>query len=433
MDPAPPARPNGTDGDAVVLSASPVPSSDACVRSLANAGVTTIVASETPTAKTVCSKYCDEAVLVPDPETEIDEYANALRSLARREDVRTIIPLREEDAYVLSKHRAAFADHVATPWPSLEVLERVHDRLRLRDAADAAGVPVPRTVPVGDVGTVESRSIVKSRYNLVVDEYVDAETAGAAVRNKTVEHLEPGEAPDRARLQEAFGHEPIVQEFVPIAEEYMVGALYDHGEPVATFQHEQIRGSSYVGGGGVYRESTFDPELEDVARRLLEELDWHGLACIEYMRHPETGEFYLTEINPRMWTSLSANVQMGADFPRYYWKLATGREDEIDPDYEHGVGCHYLKGELNYLLSLYRDESPLVDRPGLLRSIGEIAASCYRQPRFDVLSRDDPLPFVQDGLVELDELVPADVGVAEWGRRQGGAEPPVDWRESGSP
>ncbi|WP_254762471.1 carboxylate--amine ligase [Natrinema marinum] len=414
-----------------MLSAVPVPSSDACVRSLAQTGVNTIVISEDPTAKTFCSKYCDEAVLTPDPTTDIAGYADALLSLARRDDVRTIVPLREEDAFVLAKRRDAFADHVATPWPTLETLERVTDRVRLREAAEAAGVPVPRTVPIGDVGTVDSRAIVKSRYNLVADEFVDTESPGETSREQTIEHLEPGESPDVAELRAAFGHEPIVQEFIPIKEEYMFAGLYDRGEPVATFQHEQIRGASYTGGGGVYRESVFVPELEEAARRLLEELDWHGLACIEYMRHPETGEFYLAEINPRMWTSLAANVRMGADFPRYYWQLATDRTDEIEAGYERGVGSHYLKGELNYLLSHFRDESSLVDRPNPLRSIREIVESCYRQPQFDVYSRDDPVPFVQDGLRELDERVPIDRSLAEYGLRLGRSEPPVDWREAG--
>jgi len=189
-------------------------------------------------------------------------------------------------------------------------------------------------------------------------------------------------------------HDPIVQEFIPKDGEYMFAALYDHGEPLATFQHRQIRGNSYTGGGGVYRESIYDPELEAVARDLLDELDWHGLACIEYMRDARTGQYVLTEINPRMWQSLPSTVQAGADFPYYYWLLANGRADEIDHEYETGVGTHLLYGELGYLLSILREDSPHVERPSVTRTAGEILASVFTEPNFDYLSLDDFGPFL---------------------------------------
>ncbi|MDS0475662.1 carboxylate--amine ligase [Natrinema sp. 1APR25-10V2] len=422
--------PSTADAEAVVVPAVPVPSSDSCVRSLADAGVHTIVIAADRTAKTFSSNSCDEAVVVPDPETDLERYADALLALARRPDVRTIIPCREADIHVLAQYREAFADHIATPWPAVETLERVTDRVRLADAAEAAGVAVPQTEPLAAATPRDEPAIVKSRYNLVTDELADGEVTGDVARPKTVEHLPPGADPDTEALRDAFGHEPIVQEFVPIDDEYMVGALYDHGEPVATFQHEQRRAPSYTGGGGVYRRSVAEPELEAAAHDLLGELEWHGLACIEYMRHPETGEFYLTEINPRMWTSLAANVQMGADFPRYYWRLATGRADEIDSDYDTGIGCHYLKGELTYLLSLFTDESQVVDRPSIRRAVRDVVGSCHREPRFDILRRDDVWPFLQDLLREVDRRMPAGIDVAAHGHLLGRDEPPVHWRDA---
>ena len=412
----------------IVVPAVSVPSTVACLRSLAPRGVHTIVIAADPNAMAFASTYCDEAVLVPDPTEDLEGYTSALLALARREDVRTIVPVREEDAFVLSSHRETFSKHVATPWPDPETLERVHDRVLLAEAANAAGVPVPETAPLESARDWNAPRIVKSRYNLLVEEYVDTVSAGTVEQPNAVEHVGSDTVPDRKALRQAFGHDPIVQEFVPIDDEYMVGALYDHGEPVATFQHKQVRGSSYTGGGGVYRESTYNPALETAALELLGELEWHGLACIEYMRHPETGEFYLTEINPRMWTSLSANVQMGADFPWYYWQLACGRSTEIDPRYRDGVGSHYLKGELMHFLSLFREESDLIDRPSYRTRLGEILWTCYTDPTFDIFSRDDPWPFVLDFLQEV-EGVSGPLELATLARRLGRGREPVHWRD----
>ncbi|MHB9287992.1 ATP-grasp domain-containing protein [Halobacteriales archaeon Cl-PHB] len=359
--------------------------------------------SENESATGFYSSHCDEAYIVPDPEEDLADYASALLDIASRPDVRTIIPTRETDIYTLSKYRDRFAAHVSLPVPSFETLRLVHDRKRLATQATEAGVPFPETRTLSTLDEWSDDFIVKSRYNLLVEDYLDTSDSRAGTEVKDQEHLTAGTRPDLAALQEQMHHDAIVQSYVP-GEEYMVGALYDQGEPLATVQHRQYRGLKYTGSGGVYRESVSNPELEQVSRALLSHLDWHGLACLEYVRDERTGEFKLLEINPRMWQSLAANVRMGADFPYYYWLQATGRAGEIDDSYDVGIGCHWLKGEFLHLSSLVREESPLVERPGRVATVRDIVGSLVRHPHFDYLSREDPTPFVQDWWALLQEV-----------------------------
>ena len=366
-----------------------------CVRSLSQQGIETIIASEKPKVLAGTSRYCTESVSVSDPRADLLAYRDDLLEIARRPAVRTVIPIRPAGAYLLSRYRDQFEAVTNLVTPPFEQFCDVVDRVRLLDAAEDAGVPVPATATLGDVDEWSDEQIVKSRYNVLADQILPGKDPSDISVEKSLIHLPAGESADSAALSETMAHEPIVQESNPSTAEYMVSAVYDHGEPLALFQHRQIRGDTYAGGGGVYRESAAIPELEAVARALLDELDWHGLACIEYMCHEETGEFVLTELNPRMWQSLPSTVRAGADFPLYYWRAATGRQDRIDCDYELGVGTHSLHGELKHLLSLFRTDSPLVATPPATRRAREILASCLREPNFDYLSLDDPRPFVQ--------------------------------------
>lgn len=365
------------------------------IRSLGRRGIRTIVASTEERAPECSSRFCDESVVVPPHDGDLLAYRDALLEIAARPAVRTVVPTREVDVYLLSHYQEQFAAHVTAPVPAPAQLETVHDRLALAAAAEAAGVPVPETDALTDVDDWSHERIVKSRYNLLTERYVDGLDTQETTEVKEVTHLGAGERPDVDGLRESFRHVPIAQEYVRSDAEFMIGALYDHGEPLATFQHRQIRGNSYIGGGGVFRRSVYIPRLETVARKLLDRLDWHGLACIEYMRDAETGQFVLTEINPRMWQSLPATVRAGADFPWYYWLLATGRDDEIDPTYEIGSASHLLKGELGYLRSIRRDDSPNVPRPSLATEAIAVATSCLTDPQFDTLRVDDPAPFVR--------------------------------------
>ncbi|MFB6074938.1 MAG: carboxylate--amine ligase [Haloarculaceae archaeon] len=380
---------------AAVVPAIATASSTAAVRSLGRAGVETVVAASDENAPALRSQYCDESVVVPDPTTDLEGYAAALQDLARRPAVGTILPFREPDVYALARSKADFADSVGTPWPDLSTLRKVQDRDRLFAAARRAGVDTPETGLADDWEDWDRPAVVKPRYTMCVPEY-DDQFRTPSVQRSSTQYLPPEADPDLAGLIEEFGHVPLVQSYVPTTDEYALFAQYDHGEAVATFQHRQIRGWKYAGGPSAYRESVAIPELERAGVALLDELDWHGVAMVEFLRHPDTGRFELMEVNPRFWSSLPFTVQAGVDFPRRYWAQATGTALPTDPDYAVDIGGHLLWGELLHLHSVLAEEYPLVERPSFPRRALEIAASLARERRFDYLSRDDPRPFLRD-------------------------------------
>ncbi|ELY92983.1 ATP-grasp protein-like protein [Natrialba hulunbeirensis JCM 10989] len=486
----------------VVVPGITAPSSLACLRSFARRGIRTIVVSSDEQTPSFRSRYCDEAIVVPSPHENLLAYKDALLSLAKRPDVGTIVPVREPDVYVLAAYRDEFADHIGTPWPDLQTLARVQDRIELFDTASEAGVSIPETTLCTEVPDPNRQWIVKPRYSILTAEYVDrygpetclappstrylefdhddaqqievapasgrptsengstgsasaiddsatgsptADSAGddgagdvrantltatattssarpsAADTDYSHEHLDTdggtsaaspspfagdgadgdGDTADTTTavlesLRTEMHHTPIVQEYVPTSDEYAFFALYDHGEPVATFQHRQRRGYSYAGGPSSYRESVRIPALETAGRNLLDVLGWHGLAMVEFLRDEETGEFKLMEINPRFWSSLPFTVQTGADFPYYYWLLATGEGERIDHSYEVGIGGHLLRGELLHLHSILTADVPLVEKPRFSTALWDISRSIVAEPRFDYLSWRDPRPFARD-------------------------------------
>ncbi|WP_306058649.1 carboxylate--amine ligase [Natronococcus wangiae] len=365
-----------------------------CLRSLGSRGVHAIAAYERPTPA-FRSRYCDETVVVPSPYAAVDEYRDALLSLANRPGTRAIFPMREADVYVLSKYRSEFAEAIEPLWPAFETLETVHDRRALVEAALDAGVAAPETAVLDEVADWSSEQIVKARYALLADDYVPAARPEQTAVPTAVRYLEPGVEPDREAILEEMNHVPLVQAYVP-GEEYAFWALYDRGEPVATCQKHQVRGESYAGGTSVYRETTRIPELEAAGRALLDHLEWHGFASVQFKRDVRTGEFTLLEINPRVWVSVACPVAAGIDFPHYYWQLATGESVDATREYETGVGTHRVGGELVYLLSVLRTDDSFVEPPSLGRATRDVVSSLYDQPHSDYFTLDDPLPFLSD-------------------------------------
>ncbi|MFB6139723.1 MAG: carboxylate--amine ligase [Halosimplex sp.] len=412
---------SAADSRSVVIPAIDAPSSVACVRSLGKRGIHTVVASETETAAASRSRYAGETVDVPDHGEDLVAYKDALLSLATRSDVLTIVPVREADVYALARYRDEFEPHVATPWPTLAVLRRAQDRVELFDAAERAGVAVPETRLL-DEADWDCERIVKGRYALLADAYVEDYPPERAREPPSTQYLD-GDRPDVEAVRRRNGHTPIVQEFVPATDEYAFFALYDEGDPVSTFQHRQVRAYNYAGGPSSFRESVSIPDLEAAGRALLDELEWHGLAMVEFLRDEESGAFQLMEVNPRFWSSLPFSVRAGADFPYRYWQLARGEREAVDDDYEVGVAGHLLRGELSYLHSVLFDEEELVERPARREALGAVVGSLCEHPRFDYLRLDDPRPFVRDLLNAV-----GGVGLETVGRRfprPSGASAPV--------
>lgn len=384
-------------GDSVVIPAVFAPSATTCLRSLGRRDIHTIAAYETNTPPAFYSRYCDETVLTPPPSTDLVGYKDALVTLVSRDDVRTVIPMREADTYVLAKYRTEFQRHVRPIWPRFETLQIAHDRLRLTRTADEAGVPVPETGLLDEIDDWSRDQVVKARYALLTDDYVASQPPAQFIEPDSVYYLRGGIKPNRDEIRTEMDHTPIVQEYIP-GPEYALWALYMEGEPVALSQKRQIRAFSYTGGTSVYRETVRIPELEAVGRALLDHLEWDGFASVQFKRDTRTGEFKLMEINPRTWVSLSCPVRAGIDYPYYYWRLAGSESVDPTSEYRTKVATHRLGGEMMYLRSILTDESPFVEPPPIGEAIREIATSFYTQPHYDYLTADDPLPFVRDGI-----------------------------------
>lgn len=374
--------------DAVVVPAIAAGSSITSIRSLAKQGVYTIGVSENESAAAFRSQYCHETASVTEPTTDVRGYRDDLLELARRPAVRTIVPLREPDIYVLSRWRDEFAEHVAAPWQPYDEIRRTQDRFRLFEAARDVGVAVPETSPVDEWDGWDDVTVVKSRYSILE---ADNETSYPGVS-----FVMPDEDPRVDEHVEEAGHVPMAQEYVPGDDEHGFFALYDHGDPVATFQHQRIRSYDYAGGASTYRKSVHIPELKAAGRRLLSHLDWHGPAMVEFKRDESDGEFKLMEINPRFWGSLALPVAAGVDFPALYYRLATGDIDEPVFEYETGVGCHLVRGEISYLYNLFNADHDHVERPPLAPELYRIARSFVTDANFDYLDFGDARPFVHD-------------------------------------
>lgn len=377
----------------VVVPAVSAPSAVWILRRLARHGINTIAVSEDSTTPAFWSRYCDERVLIPSPYQDLSGYREGLISLAQREDVRAITPVREADVFTLAKYRSEFNEHVAPLWPSINLLESVHDRQRLYAAAERANVPYPETTNLSETDQWNGEYIIKARWAILVGDYLDTVPNGKISSPPKTMFIDRGTVPDAERIQDEMAHDPIVQEFVP-GTEYCFRALYDNGELVVSTQKRLIRGYKYPRGPSIYHEAVDIPELRERGLDLLDELDWHGLASVGFIRD-QSGTFKLLEVNPRFWASLPVDIFAGVDYPDIYWNTATDDSLPVQNTYRPGHGSHHIMGEIAHAHSVLFESYPLATKPSILGTLIGIPVSMAVNRRFDYLSLDDPGPFIK--------------------------------------
>jgi predicted ATP-grasp superfamily ATP-dependent carboligase len=357
------------------------------MRSLARRGVRTIALSSNQHAMGFYSRYAAERFVLPSQEKLLFEYERSLLQLCKREDILTVLPFTDLDAWILSRFKQVLQNHVKTIWVSSDAFESVRDRVKLLEVARRSGVPVPRTRVMSEWDDWSSPCVIKSRYSIM-----DA-NGGALYRG--VMFVEPDRPPDYRSVVHEMMHEPMVQEYIN-GPEYGFFALFNDGELRARFQHKRIMSERCTGGASVLRTSVYVKELDELGIKLLRTLNWHGPAMVEFKFDLLDRKFKLMEVNPRFWGSLSLAADSGVDFPNLYYQIAANGDCETIPDYRTNVTSHYIAGELLYLLSLILRSCPsYVTKPNLVNQIFVILRH-LRGSELDTLDRHDIAPFILD-------------------------------------
>jgi predicted ATP-grasp superfamily ATP-dependent carboligase len=204
------------------------------------------------------------------------------------------------------------------------------------------------------------------------------------------------------RPYEKVGIYPLVQEYCA---GYGLGqfVLMHRGEAQSTFQHRRVHEWPPEGGFSSLCESlpnTSHQQLMAQSIALLRELDWEGVAMVEYRHDPATGESALMEINGRFWGSLPLAYHAGAAFPWQLYRVFGMGLPVEQQAYRSGLRCRFMIPETKRLLRILFRQSAIADRTLVFRRLPELGvylADFIRpQTRYYVFQLKDPMPLLCD-------------------------------------
>ncbi len=263
------------------------------------------------------SKYVRNSIL-----SNFDGSGGILRSfLSILEGNRyaAILGIGAKSVKFLSDYRAEISKFSNLILPSAESLEICLVKDRTLNLARALDIGTPQSIRIGSVKELQSAvSLISPPF--IIKSALEFEKSISTLYFDSTDELF-GERNQDIYLDESFDF-LLQKRIYGTAEAFF--AIYNLGVLEAYFMHERIRENPPSGGPSTRARSIFKFDLYEKGKSLLDSLNWHGVAMVEFKRTPE-GELFLMEINPKFWGSLDLAISAGVDFPLYAAKIALGQ------------------------------------------------------------------------------------------------------------
>lgn len=354
-----------------------------CVaRSFARRGHSVVAADYVPKAMTFFSRYVSDRFLYPSPYSDPAGFIRCLKSMIIRHGADFLLPIHEE-TFLIAKHAETLKELTHIAVPDYSAILEVHNKDKLHSHLERLAILNPKTIPLtGIKDYADLRDIFPGKALL------KPRQGGG---NWGVHFLNPLEdyGPQIERYLATNGIDRdrvLLQEWIPIRKKYSHVVIYQKGRLVQDFADIHLRDFPFGGGAGSLRVSCDPGPMTAISKKLFDSLGWHGVAEIEYVTHKDTGDFYLLEVNPRIWGGLNSAMSSGLDVPDMLSRIA--QDQEVGPaGYSKGVVTRWFWGDMR-VFPEYLRQSP--SRLGVIAEYGKLMLNGAKTDEFNW---DDPLPF----------------------------------------
>lgn len=364
------------------------------VRELGARGVPVIAHGRSDRALGRFSRFADSFMLETRPLVDwLPEYASG-------QGLGAIMAVSEGHLLELADLHGQFgACRVLTP--DAERLEAVLDKAKTFAVAKQLGISVPDNwQPAANEDHAARAAALTYPVAIKWADPNAVQTAldGAGVMLEKVEY-----AADAAKLTailsryDPVGRYPLVQTYCP---RYGLGQMLHmaNGKATLRFQHRRLR--EFPPSGGVSSFCASVPLEQHAAQMerseaLLAALGWEGPAMVEYRFDPETGTYWLMEVNGRFWGSIPLAWHCGAHFAWETYRCGVLNERGPGEAASKQRRARYVTPDAKRTVLVLRDRTlPLGKR------FAALGRSCldFLDPRvrYYVWSLPDPGPFFGD-------------------------------------
>ncbi len=326
----------------------------AVVRSLGELDVDIITSDETNKSLAGHSKFVKRNIQSPSPKEEPDDFIEWFNNTVESEQISIAFPVTEITSQLLLLNKEKLSHKVKLPFADIDIIMQLANKSNLMKRAEKLNVKHPKTEYFEhqnqlDMNAVkEYPCVIKPSLSriFIESEWIDSEVK-IIYSKEDLEHLLESN-------YDYLNYPFMLQEFIP-GKGAGIFTIYHHGKEIAFFAHKRLREKPPSGGVSVLSESAeLNPEMLESARKILDDVNWHGVAMVEY-RVSDDGIPYLMEVNTRFWGSLQLAIDSGVNFPKILYRITNNEKVDALNNYKIGQQLRWFLGDLDSLYIVLKD------------------------------------------------------------------------------
>lgn len=209
-------------------------------------------------------------------------------------------------------------EHLYTMLPTKEHFELCCDKGMFQKYCEQQGFPVPESFTFNKL---------KREGEKVLPVIVKPKSGEGSVGIKHVNNLN-----DIHQLDNLDFEKHIIQQKIK-SNTKVNGAFYlcRDGVVISQYTHKRLRTFPENGGVTVCSRSGFNKEILHIGSKLLKQLNWNGVAMIEFLYDEDKERWFIIELNPRLWGSILLSAANKSKMLNHYVQICLGDEPENIP------------------------------------------------------------------------------------------------------
>jgi len=274
------------------------------------------------------SRYTTRYLRVPALRRE-QETVDSLVAVAEKLNLKgwVLFPTRDEHVAAFSRHKTTLEGWFRSPTPEWECIKWAWNKWNTYCLAEKLGIATPKTwCP----RTLQELEAIEAQFPLgvkpaVKEDFFYATKAKAWRANNRKELRELWEQ----AVIHSGPNEVLIQEIIPGDGtcQFSSCVLFKDGKSIASMEAQRWRQHPpEFGRAATYVESIDRPDLEELSARFLREINYYGLAEVEFKLDPRDGKLKLLDVNARTWGFHALGPPAGVDFPHLLFADQVGKE-----------------------------------------------------------------------------------------------------------
>lgn len=286
------------------------------------------------------SKYCKGYFNFSEIKDE-KNYINFIIQILEKNNIDILIPVSYKSTELAAKYKEEINKISRVEVADIDKIQLALNKKDTYQLAEKIDIPCPQTLYPKSIKEIETIAIqikypavIKWIFEVVKNIVVIVNNKDDLIRE--YKNICKEYNPDNEFL-------PMIQEYIPANknEVYCFSAIYQKGKCKNIFIQKQIRNVPVKGGTCACAVSCYIPEIINYGKKILDILEWHGVAHIEFKYDIYEKKYKLLEINPKFWASTDMSLAANVNFPYLLCQISKGAELKYSENYDKYLKFHF--------------------------------------------------------------------------------------------